>query len=113
VEAMREGAVDYMPKPFDLNRLEEIIRESLGPVQIELRPSKELIQEEVTLVIDDKEVKAKKGTTILQAARSVGIEIPTLCYHEKLSPYGACRLCIVEIVKGQRSRLFTSFVYQV
>jgi len=113
VEAMREGAVDYMPKPFDLNHLEEIIRESLGPIQIEVRPSKEFLQEEVTLFINDTEVKASQGMTILQAAQSVGIEIPTLCHHEKLSPYGACRLCIVEIVKGQRSRLVTSCVYPV
>jgi len=38
VEAMKEGAVDYLPKPFDLNVLEKLIRESLGPVQVELRP---------------------------------------------------------------------------
>jgi bidirectional [NiFe] hydrogenase diaphorase subunit len=51
----------------------------------------------VTLTIDDKEVKAKEGMTILEAARSVGIDIPTLCYHEKLRPYTACRICTVEI----------------
>ena len=68
---------------------------------------------EVTLIINDEEVKAEEGTTILEAARSAGIDIPTLCYHEKLAPYGACRLCIVEIVKGQRSRLVTSCVYLV
>ena len=60
---------------------------------------------EVTLTINDEEVKAEEGMTILEAARSAGIDIPTLCYHEKLAPYGACRLCIVEIVKGQKSRL--------
>lgn len=68
---------------------------------------------EVALIINDKEVKAKEGTTILEAAQSVGIDIPTLCYHEKLAPFGACRLCTVEIVKGQRSRLVTSCVYTV
>ena len=68
---------------------------------------------EVALIINDKEVKAKEGTTILEAAQSVGIDIPTLCHHEKLAPYGACRLCTVEIVKGQRSRLVTSCVYTV
>jgi bidirectional [NiFe] hydrogenase diaphorase subunit len=68
---------------------------------------------EVTLTINDIEVKAEEGTTILEAARSAGIDIPTLCYHEKLAPYGACRLCVVEIVKGQRSRLVTSCVYPV
>jgi len=68
---------------------------------------------EVTLIINDEEVKAEEGMTILEAARSAGIDIPTLCYHEKLAPYGACRLCIVEIVRGQRSRLVTSCVYLV
>jgi predicted molibdopterin-dependent oxidoreductase YjgC len=52
----------------------------------------------VKFKIDDKEVIAKKDTTILQAAKSVGITIPTLCYHERLNPIGSCGLCIVEIV---------------
>jgi len=68
---------------------------------------------EVTLIINDEEVKAKEGMTILEAARNAGIDIPTLCYHEKLAPYGACRLCTVEIVRGQRSRLVASCVYTV
>ena len=38
VEAIKRGAVDYLPKPFDLNHLEEIIRETLGSVQVEIRP---------------------------------------------------------------------------
>ena len=68
---------------------------------------------EVVLTIDGKEVKAKEGMSILEAARSVGINIPTLCHHEKLSAYGACRLCTVEIIRGQRSRLVASCVYPV
>lgn len=68
---------------------------------------------EVTLIINDEEVKAKEGITILKAARSVGIDIPTLCHHEKLAPYGACRLCTVEIISRQRSRLVTSCAYPV
>ena len=68
---------------------------------------------EVTLNINDKEVKAREGTILLEAAQSVGIDIPTLCYHEKLAPYGACRLCMVEITKGKRTRLVTSCVYTV
>ena len=116
VEALKRGAIDYLPKPFDLNRLEELIRESLGPVQVEIRPetvTEEALAPEVTLFINDKEVKAREGMTILQAAQSVGIDIPTLCHHEKLAPFGACRLCTVEIVKGKRSRLVTSCVYPV
>ncbi|MDI6856575.1 MAG: 2Fe-2S iron-sulfur cluster-binding protein [Candidatus Thermoplasmatota archaeon] len=67
----------------------------------------------ITLEIDEKKVKAEEGMTILQAAKSVGIDIPTLCYHEKLEPYGACRLCMVEITKNKRSRLVTSCCYPV
>jgi len=51
----------------------------------------------VTLIIDGKEVKARKGTTVLDAALEADIYIPTLCYHPDLTPFGACRLCIVEI----------------
>lgn len=68
---------------------------------------------DVTLTINDKEIKAKQGMTILEAAQSAGIDIPTLCYHEKLAPYGACRLCTVEITKDRRSRLVTACVYTV
>ncbi len=46
--------------------------------------------------IDGKEVQAAEGMTVLEAARSAGISIPTLCHHEKLAPFGGCRLCIVE-----------------
>ena len=68
---------------------------------------------EVTLEIDGRKVKAREGMTILEAAREAGIEIPTLCYHEKLKPYGACRLCTVEIVREGRSRLVASCAYPV
>jgi bidirectional [NiFe] hydrogenase diaphorase subunit len=68
---------------------------------------------DVTLTINDRKVKAKEGTTILEAARSAKIDIPTLCHHEALAPFGACRLCTVEIGKGQRSRLVASCVYTV
>jgi NADH-quinone oxidoreductase chain G len=53
----------------------------------------------VTLTIDDQEVTVPAGTPVLKAAESIGIEIPTLCYHEKLVPLGGCRLCLVEIEK--------------
>ena len=51
----------------------------------------------VRLTIDGKVVEAKKGTSILHAAESVGIKIPTLCYIEDLLPDGSCRMCMVEI----------------
>jgi len=67
----------------------------------------------VKLTIDDREVEVEEGATILQAARRLGIEIPTLCYHEALPPYGACRVCLVEVATGGRSRLTTSCTYPV
>ena len=51
------------------------------------------------LIIDGRAIEAPENTTILIAARSAGITIPTLCYHPRLTPFGGCRLCIVE-VKG-------------
>ena len=55
---------------------------------------------EIFLQIDGKEVKAKEGMTVLEAARSAGIVIPTLCHHESLEPYGGCRICTVEAESG-------------
>jgi len=55
--------------------------------------------DKITLTIDGREVSVPKGTTVLEAARSLGIEIPTFCWHPKLKPVGACRMCYVEIEK--------------
>ncbi|MEW6110824.1 MAG: 2Fe-2S iron-sulfur cluster-binding protein [Thermodesulfobacteriota bacterium] len=68
---------------------------------------------EILLNIDGKEVKAKEGMTVLEAARSAGISIPTLCHHEKLEPYGACRLCIVELDMRGWKKLVVSCLYPV
>jgi len=67
----------------------------------------------VSLNINGKSVTAQEGTTILEAATNAGIQIPTLCHHDNLEPYGACRLCIVEIVKKGRRRIVASCVYPV
>jgi bidirectional [NiFe] hydrogenase diaphorase subunit len=66
---------------------------------------------EISLTIDGREVVTQEGVTILEAAREVGVDIPALCAHELLAPYGGCRLCTVEIAKGGRSRLVASCVY--
>ncbi len=68
---------------------------------------------QITLTIDGREVRAEKGATILQVARHVGVSIPHLCYHEDVKPHGACRLCLVEIKKGSRSRLVASCAYEI
>ncbi len=65
----------------------------------------------VSLTIDGQQYQTEEEITILEAAREMGIEIPTLCYHEALSPYGACRVCIVEITRGNRSQLAASCMY--
>ena len=53
----------------------------------------------VNLTIDGKKVTVEEGTTILKAAEKLGIEIPTFCWHDKLEPVGACRMCLVEVEK--------------
>lgn len=58
----------------------------------------------VRMQIDGREVGTPEGTTILEAARSAGIEIPTLCHHDALEPFGACRLCVVELEGGGGTR---------
>ena len=68
---------------------------------------------DIILQIDGKEVNATEGMTVLEAARSAGIDIPTLCYHEKLEPYGGCRICIVEAEIQGRTRLVVACVYPV
>ena len=56
----------------------------------------------ITLTIDDQVVEVEAGTTILEAARKAGVEIPTLCYHPDLSLHGSCRVCVVEDLDSNR-----------
>ena len=66
------------------------------------------------VTINDREIKAEEGVTILHAARENNIYIPTLCENEAVAPYGACRLCLVEITTSRgRDRLVASCLYQV
>ncbi len=67
----------------------------------------------VNLTIDGMAFQAKEGATILEVSRENGVEIPTLCYNEALGPEGRCRLCMVEIQRGTRTRLVTSCLYPV
>ncbi|XP_017887280.1 NADH-ubiquinone oxidoreductase 75 kDa subunit, mitochondrial isoform X2 [Ceratina calcarata] len=64
-----------------------------------LHTSAKLQQELVEVFIDDKPVQVPPGTTVLQAAAKVGVEIPRFCYHERLAVAGNCRMCLVEIEK--------------
>lgn len=65
----------------------------------------------ITLNINGLDVSVEDGTTLLEAAKFWGFPIPTLCHMEGLSPYGACRLCVVEIGEGARTKLVSSCTY--
>lgn len=65
----------------------------------------------IELNINGLPVKVDEGTTLLEAAQFLGFPIPTLCHMEGLSPYGACRLCVVEIGEAPKSKLVTSCTY--
>jgi len=67
----------------------------------------------ITVTIDGHTTAVPPDTTILQAAKGLGIDIPTLCHHPVLEPYGACRLCTVEVVERGSSRLVTSCNYPI
>lgn len=68
-------------------------------------------QDTVTLTIDDKVVTVPKGMVVVDAAKTVDIEIPIFCYHEKLGPFGCCRMCMVEVEK--MPKLATACTLQV
>ena len=57
----------------------------------------------VNLKINGKAVSVPAGTTLLQAAKSVGVTIPTLCAYEGMGPHAACKLCVVEIAGEAKS----------
>ncbi|MBN1474407.1 MAG: (2Fe-2S)-binding protein [Syntrophaceae bacterium] len=65
----------------------------------------------INFTVDGKNISVPKGTMLLEAIRGAGISIPSLCAHESVSRSGACRLCVVEIKKGNRTRIVTSCLY--
>jgi len=68
-------------------------------------------EDKVKLWIDDREVMADKGSNLLEAARSIGIEVPSLCYLRGVHEAGVCRVCLVEVEAGGRRSLQASCVY--
>ena len=62
----------------------------------------------VTATIDGKEVVVKPGTTVIEAAKSVGVEIPYYCYHKRLSIAANCRMCLVEMSNAPMGKLMPS-----
>jgi predicted molibdopterin-dependent oxidoreductase YjgC len=67
----------------------------------------------LSLTIDGKTVTAESGENLLDVARRNGAQIASLCHHSHIEPYGACRLCLVEVTKGGRKKLTTSCNYEV
>ena len=86
-------------EPFGKNTSRAPVSQRIQEVQ---KFDKNAIGATVKVIIDDVEVKVSIGTTILEAAKKVGIKIPTLCYHEDLTLAGVCRVCVVE-VENQRT----------
>ena len=66
-----------------------------------------------TVTIDGKKVRVKKNATVLDAAKRAGIWIPTLCYHPSVSSEASCRLCMVELDRGEWRQLVTACNYPV
>jgi len=67
----------------------------------------------VPFMIDGKRVEGEEERSVLEVALDAGIEIPHLCHNESVKPYGACRLCLVEVSRRGRSRMTTSCTYPV
>src|SRR3990172_11493026 len=62
----------------------------------------------VNLTVNGQKIEVQEGATLLHAAEKLGIKIPTLCNHKALMPYGACRLCLVEVGEGNRAKVHAS-----
>ena len=65
----------------------------------------------INLTINGLKTSVEDGSTVLEAAQHLGFPIPTLCHMEGLEPYGACRLCLVEIGKAPNTKLVSSCTY--
>ncbi len=65
----------------------------------------------IRLTMDDQKIETEPGRTVLEVAREHGIHIPTLCYHEAMEPFAACRLCVVEVETGRGQQLVASCAY--
>ena len=67
----------------------------------------------IEFTIDGVTIEAEAGSNVLSVALENGFEIPHLCYHDEVSPYGACRLCLVEVERGGRRTITASCTYTV
>jgi len=117
-DALKSGADDYIIKTEDYTSrliilIDEISKKVTPSVHeqviLEYRPKEDLIG----FTLDDQKVFAQRGETILEVARRHNITIPSLCYHPSVTALGVCRICLVEITRGSRTRLDPSCVYPV
>ena len=67
----------------------------------------------VDITVNGKTIQAPEGESLLKVLESEGYKVPHMCYHEAVSSYGACRLCLVEVKKGKKTKLTTSCNYPV
>ncbi len=67
----------------------------------------------VQITIDGKKIEVEAGTILINAIREAGVDVPTLCYHKAITPYGSCRVCSVEVKIGDRTRVVTACNYPV
>jgi bidirectional [NiFe] hydrogenase diaphorase subunit len=67
----------------------------------------------IDIVIDGTKARAREGETILAVAQRIGIDIPTLCFHERLRPHRACRVCTVEVIRGDKTSYLNACNYQI
>jgi NADH dehydrogenase/NADH:ubiquinone oxidoreductase subunit G len=65
----------------------------------------------ITFTMDGQQMQVAEGRTILEAARERGIPIPTICYHEALAPFAACRMCLVELANRRGGQLAPACAY--
>lgn len=75
-------------------------------------PRGEEIHAMLSIRMNERDLQVEENQTVLDAALAAGIKIPTLCYHKELTPYGACRLCLVEIVAGGRPGIQAACLYK-
>ena len=70
-------------------------------------------KKEHTITINGRETTVKRNTLLVDACRELGIHVPTLCHNESLEPYGVCRICLVELKDGKRTKVVPSCVYEI
>lgn len=70
-------------------------------------------KQEHTITIDGRSVTVGRDTLLIEACKKLGIHVPTLCYNENVHAYGVCRICMVEVTDGKRTRLVPACVYEI